>query len=137
MNSTSRFVPLVLGFVVNLLLAAGSTALAADRVRVAGTVLDAVTGQPLSSAMVRVTDASGTTRQTVTDKHGRYSMLGIESGRVSLDAVLARHLSEMGSISISPGDSATCNFRLGTRGGITVPHAQCRRDPNTVDKYTI
>jgi hypothetical protein len=145
MNNSLRLPRIVALLAAGALLASSGAAMAADPARVGGTVLDAATGKPLQGVVVRIKDGSGMNRHVLTDKHGRYTIIGLESGRVALDAELQLHATATGTFSVPPGDSITCDFRLmpietmsTTRtGAIRTDHPKCQLDPQTVDKITV
>jgi hypothetical protein len=143
MYQSPRLRPLAAALCAGIFLAAGSVAMAGDPVRVAGIVLDAATGNPLSDVVVRVSDRSGSNRHVLTDKHGRYAVIGLEAGRIGLVLERAGFAAETTTYAIPPGESASCDFRFYpaakviTRAIVRTKAPECRIDPDTVDKTTI
>ena len=72
---------LLLVLAVAAWIVAGSPALAAqEAVRVAGTVSDETTGQPIEGAMVRLADAAGSVRETLSGSTGAFAFEGVPPG---------------------------------------------------------
>ena len=63
-------------------LAAGQPA--ADKCRIEGTVLNAVTGQPIRKARITLTPVQGEPTLAATDAHGKYALADIAPGKYSL-----------------------------------------------------
>ena len=73
--SSRKFISAVLGLSLSLMGAAGTAAAQAGTI--AGTVTDRGSGQPVSGAQIAI---EGTTRGTVTQENGRFSIPGVSPG---------------------------------------------------------
>jgi hypothetical protein len=70
------------GMLAATFLAAGQPA--ADKCRIEGTVLNAVTGQPIRKARITLTPVQGEPILVATDAHGKYALADLAPGKYSL-----------------------------------------------------
>jgi len=78
--------------------------------RITGTVTDATSGQPLAAATVSV---AGTTRSTVTDAEGRYTLTGVAAGTRTVSAARLGSATVQRTVTVAAGSSVTLDFQLG------------------------
>ncbi|MBN1418165.1 MAG: carboxypeptidase regulatory-like domain-containing protein, partial [Planctomycetes bacterium] len=92
--------------------------------QIAGTVVDAETGEPIPEARISVRDVSDVTRETFTDERGQYLVGGLSEGRagermVNVDALGYARISNQ-PIQIQKGKlTEGVDFRLYRTGGVS------------------
>jgi len=79
---------------------------------IAGTVTSAVSGLPISGALVEVNLASIVVGSAVTDNSGNYSVPGIASGAYIVDAYAANYQAGTTGAIVLSGQTTTTNFSL-------------------------
>lgn len=77
---------------------------------VTGTVVDKSGKQPLNGVQVSI---DGTQRGTLTDARGRFSILGIPGGQLTLRATYIGYRTETQQVTVVAGQPATATFELG------------------------
>ncbi|WP_425152922.1 carboxypeptidase regulatory-like domain-containing protein [Candidatus Palauibacter sp.] len=91
----------------------GSRSLAAqEAVRVAGTVTDETTGQPIEGAMVRLADFAGSVRETLSGSAGGFAFEGVAPGEYVLGVRRIGYEGLSTPLEIGPGGLATLNLGL-------------------------
>jgi len=79
--------------------------------RVAGTVTDAATGQPLAGAQVSI---AGTQIRAITNEQGSYALANVPAGTVQVQATMIGYSMATGSGTVADGGTATVNLSLQT-----------------------
>jgi len=82
---------------------------AAQTGAIAGTILSAQTGEPLSAAQVMV---EGTGLGTLTLANGRFLILRVPAGTYTVNAILIGYAIGSASVTVGEGQTATANMRL-------------------------
>ena len=90
-----------------------TTVHAQDVGSVAGVVRDKATGVPLDGAEVSIVAAPGAAhRAGVTGRDGRFTIIGVPVGEVTVQARHIGHASLLQTVTIAAGDTATADFVL-------------------------
>jgi TonB-dependent starch-binding outer membrane protein SusC len=92
-----------------VLAASGLTAAAQESGRISGSIVDAGNGEALPGANVILT---GTTRGTVTDADGNYSLKQLSAGSYSVTVSLVGYKQSIRQVVVAGGKSVTQDFRL-------------------------
>ena len=82
----------------------------APKLTLKGTIVDAVSRDPVTAATVTVRDASGTTTSGTSDTTGRYSIAGLSPGSVEVSAQASNYVTMTRSLMLSA--DATVDFAL-------------------------
>ncbi|WP_420636361.1 carboxypeptidase regulatory-like domain-containing protein [Candidatus Palauibacter sp.] len=115
MIATAR-APLLLALAAVVWIVPGSRALAAqEAVRVAGTVTDETTGQPVEGALVRLADLAGSVREALSGSAGGFAFDGVAPGEYVLGVRRIGYEGLSTPLEIGPGAQATLNLRLTPR----------------------
>jgi len=80
--------------------------------QVAGTVMDAVTGEPVTLAEVRLLDGS---LATASDGDGSYELLGVPPGTRDLEVVHPRYFPAPATLSVAPDETVPLSVSLDPR----------------------
>lgn len=105
-------VPNVIGsLVVGMLVLATAGIAQAQQGRIVGQVLEETTGRPIDGARVFVV---GTEQAAVTDLQGRYQLTNVAPGQVQLRVARLGYQSQLQTVAVPPGQTATADFRLAT-----------------------
>jgi hypothetical protein len=77
--------------------------------RLVGQVKRIDNDQPIANAMIQL---RGSEAQTLTDKQGRYVLLGLQAGTPTIQVSVKGFVTSTQKVTLSPGHSTTANFSL-------------------------